>query len=197
MAVQPPALRKPYRLFINDRELAVPGGSPISVQEFLRRGKNPLVIAAQRDDRLSSPVQFVTSVTPFSLTPWTRTGLVNFSGTAVYEKSFTLPASYLRRRLILDLGRLSAVAEVWVNDQKAGTVVWKPYRLDITSSVRPGENRLKVIVTNTEANARAVGAQNPIWGGALLEHIDVCGLEGPVRIVPYVDTTVVLTPDSP
>jgi len=197
VAVQPPALRQPYRLFINDRELAVPGGSPISVQEFLRRGKNPLVIAAQRDDRLSSPVQFVTGVTPFSLTPWTRTGLVNFSGTAVYEKSFTLPASYLGRRLILDLGRLSAVAEVWVNEQKAGTVVWKPYRLDITSSVRPGENRLKVIVTNTEANARAVGAQNPIWGGALLEHIDVCGLEGPVRIVPYVDTTVVLTPDSP
>jgi hypothetical protein len=197
VAVKPPALRQPYWLFVNDREFPAPAEGPIDIQGLLRRGKNQLVIAAQRDDRLSSPVQFVTGVTPFALTPWTRTGLANFSGTAVYEKSFTMPESYRGRRLMLDLGRLSAVAEVWVNDQKAGTQVWRPYRLDITSSVRAGENRLKVIVTNTEANARAGGGENPMWGGSLLRNIDVCGLEGPVRIIPYIDSTVVLTADSP
>jgi hypothetical protein len=196
VAVKPLALRQPYRLFVNGREFPVAAGGSIDIQGMLRRERNELVIAAQPDDHLSFPIQFVTGVTPFALTPWTRTGLANYSGTAIYEKTFTIPESYRTRRLMLDLGRLSAVAEVWVNDQQAGTLPWRPYRLDITRSVRPGENRLKVIVTNTEANARAVGPLIPMLGGSLLGNIDVDGLEGPVRIIPYIDSKVILTADE-
>jgi hypothetical protein len=65
--------------------------------------------------------------------------------------------------------------------------VWRPYRLDITEFIKPGENQLKIRVTNTEANARAVGPSRRI-----LANIDVCGLEGPVEIVPYTEQTLVL-----
>ena len=79
-----------------------------------------LAVVAARDDRLTAPVEFVTGFTPFRLKPWTRTGLANFSGTAVYEREFTVPEPYAGKRLILDCGRVSSVAEVAVNGKAAG-----------------------------------------------------------------------------
>jgi hypothetical protein len=64
-----------------------------------------------------------------------------------------------------------------------------PYKLDITEFVKPGENHLKIRLTNTEANARAVGPSHQILG-----NIDVCGLEGPVEIVPYTQHVLTLKP---
>ncbi|MEA2262163.1 MAG: hypothetical protein QOJ51_4988 [Acidobacteriaceae bacterium] len=90
---------------------------------------------------------------------------------------------------MLDLGRVSSVADVFVNGQHAGTLVWRPYRLDISKLIKPGANKIKILVTNTEANQRAVGTSRHI-----LAAIDVCGLEGPVRIIPYIDQGVTLHP---
>jgi hypothetical protein len=186
-AIVPPALQGPYRMILNGQELAPAGGTPIDIRHLRGAEKNTLVIVSQEDDRLSSPVEFVSGTTPFSLEAWTKTALANFSGTAIYEKSFALPESYRGKRLVLDLGRVSSVAEVYVNGRNAGTLVWSPFKLDITEFTKPGENHLKIRLTNTEANARAVGPSHRI-----LSKIDVCGLEGPVEIVPYTEQTLTL-----
>jgi hypothetical protein len=182
VAVVPPALRQPCRMFLNGVDLKAEGGAPVDIRDRLRPGKNVFALAASRDDRLSRPVEFLTGFTPFRLKPWTRTGLVNFSGTAVYEKDFSVPETYDGKKLILDCGRLSSVVEVSVNGRHAGTAVWRPFRVDITNFVRHGSNHLSLRVTNTEANRRAVGTYRRI-----LKNIDVDGLEGPVVIVPYLD----------
>lgn len=83
----------------------------------------------------------------------------------------------------------SAVTEVFVNGPPTGTAVWRPFRVDITKLVKSGVNRLRILVTNTEANQRAVGTYHRI-----LKNIDVDGLEGPVEVVPYVDATVACRP---
>jgi hypothetical protein len=189
MAIVPPALQGPYRLFLNGVEPKPAGGTPIDIHPLRRAEKNTLVIAAREDDRLSSPVEFVSGTTPFSLQAWTKTALANFSGTAIYERSFTLPEAYRDKRLVLDLGRVSSVAEVEVNGHLAGTLVWSPFKLDITEFTKPGNNHLRIRLTNTEANARAVGPSHRI-----LSNINVCGLEGPVEIVPYTDQTLALKP---
>ncbi|MGC9994362.1 MAG: glycosyl hydrolase [Terriglobia bacterium] len=186
-AVAPPAFHGPYRLILNGVELKPSGGSPVDIRPLRRTDKNTLAIVARADDRLSSPVEFVSGTTPFALVSWTKTPLANFSGAAIYEKSVLVPDSYQGKKLILDLGRVSSVAEVYVNGRPAGTLVWRPYKLDITEFIKPGENQLKIRVTNTEANARAVGPSHRI-----LANIDVCGLEGPVEIVPYTEQTLVL-----
>jgi len=191
-AVAPPALEGPYRLMLNEVELKPSGGAPIDIRQMLRPDKNVLVIVARKEDRLSTPVEFVSGATPFALQAWTKTPLANFSGTAIYEKSFTLPEAYRGKKLVLDLGRVSSVAEVEVNGRQAGTLVWSPYKLDIAEFVRPGENHLKIRLTNTEANARAVGPSHRI-----MANIDVCGLEGPVEVVPYVEQTLTLEPFKP
>ncbi len=174
-----------YHLFINGLDLYGRDGEAVDIAAFLTAENNVLAVVADRDDRLTAPVEFLTGFTPFGLKRWTRTGLANFSGTAVYEKDFTMPEAYAEKRLFLDCGRVSSVAEVSVNGKAAGTAVWRPYRFDITDLVRPGTNRLTIRVTNTEANRRAVGTYRRI-----LKNIDVCGLEGPVKIVPYLDTVI-------
>jgi hypothetical protein len=186
-ALVPPAFHGPYRLILNGVELKPSGGSPMDIRPLRSADKNTLTIVARADDRLSSPVEFVSGSTPFALESLTKTPLANFSGTAIYEKSFVVPDSYRGKKLVLDLGRVSSVAEVYVNGRQAGTLVWQPYKLDITEFIKPGENQLKIRVTNTEANARAVGPSHRI-----LANIDVCGLEGPVEIVPYTEQTLVL-----
>jgi hypothetical protein len=189
-AVLPPALEEPYRIFLNGQRLESKGDTLINFEKLLRPEKNVLIIAANSKNRLSSPVRFVSGTTPFLLQSWTRTGLANFSGSAIYEKSVSLPQSFRGKRHILDLGRVSSVAEVQVNGRDAGTLVWRPYRLDITEFLHPGENHLRIRITNTEANARAVGGSHNI-----LPNIDLCGLEGPVQILSYVEQILTLRPE--
>jgi hypothetical protein len=90
---------------------------------------------------------------------------------------------------MLDLGRVSSVADVFVNGEHAGDLVWSPYQLDISKLIKPGENEIKILVTNTEANARAVGTWHHI-----LPAIDISGMEGPVQLIPYVDRFLTLHP---
>jgi hypothetical protein len=52
------------------------------------------ILIASDNDPLVAPIQFVSGETDFVLKPWTKTGLANFSGTAVYEKHFTLPRDW-------------------------------------------------------------------------------------------------------
>jgi hypothetical protein len=84
---------------------------------------------------------------------------------------------------------VSSAADVFINGQHAGTLVWRPYQLDISKLIKPGSNEIKILVTNTEANGRAVGTSRHI-----LAAIDICGMEGPVRIIPYMDQIVTLHP---
>jgi hypothetical protein len=189
VAVVPPVFHGPYQMLLNGQDVNSRDGAPIDIRGSLLTEKNTLVIVASKDDPLVSPVQFVTGATPFSLQSWTHTGLANFSGTAIYTKTFSLPDTFRDKRVMLDLGRVSSVADVFVNGEHAGTLVWRPYQLDISKLVKPGENEIKILVTNTEANQRAVGTWRHI-----LTAIDIDGMEGPVQLTPYLDRVLTLHP---
>ena len=88
-------------------------------------------------------------------------GVRYFSGTATYVKTFDLSAELAPRggtALYLDLGRMKNVAQVIVNGKDLG-VLWKPpFRVDVSSAVKPGANTLEVRVTNLWPN-RLIGDQ--------------------------------------
>lgn len=189
VAIVPPDLHSSYKMMINGHDVSSKGKDPVDIRRFLNSRKNTLVIIAHSGDLLDSSVQFVTGATTFSLQPWTHTGLANFSGTAIYTNTFIVPESFLHERILIDLGRVSSVADVYVNGKHAGTLVWQPYQLDISQFIKPGQNQLKIIVTDTEANGRAVGTSHSI-----LSAIDICGLEGPVQLIPYMNRVVTLHP---
>ncbi len=96
-----------------------------------------------------------------------------FSGTATYEKTFTVPADRKAegRRLLLDLGDVQNLARVRLNGKDLG-VLWKaPYVIDITAHAAVGVNRLVIEVTNTWYNRLAGDVGKPAeqrvtWAGA-------------------------------
>jgi hypothetical protein len=133
-----------------------------------------------------------------SLVSWpTRSepGIKFYSGTATYEKTFSLNDLKLKTqnsRLILDLGNVRELAEVKVNGQSCGTIWCPPWRVDVTDAVKPGENKLQIEVVNfwpnriigdaslpeaqclTRTNIRKLTAKTPL---------EEAGLLGPVQLL--------------
>jgi len=84
---------------------------------------------------------------------WSRIdGLTSYSGGAWYRRNINLSADEAAGEVILDLGKVVASAEVRVNGQPAGIRVAGPWRFDLTGRIKPGQNRLEVLVYNTLAN---------------------------------------------
>ncbi|MGA0559239.1 glycosyl hydrolase [Larkinella sp. VNQ87] len=98
------------------------------------------------------------SVTLPKLISWTEStepGIKYFSGIGTYEKTFrfSTPVNTSRNeRVFLDLGKISELADVWLNGQHLGIAWAEPYRFDITTFVKTGDNTLKVEIANTWSN---------------------------------------------
>ncbi len=81
-----------------------------------------------------------------------------FSGTAVYSKTFELPAGYRAegQKLYLDLGEVQKIGRVKVNGIECPDVWKPPYKVEVTNLLITGMNRIEIEVTNTWTN-RLVG----------------------------------------
>ncbi len=101
------------------------------------------------------------SVQMANLTSWTDSsvdGVKYFSGTATYSKTVQAPTIWFRpgQHVWIDLGTVRDIAEVKVNGKSAGMVWAPPYRVDVTSALKPGANKLEIEVTNEWTN-RIIG----------------------------------------
>lgn len=83
-------------------------------------------------------------------------GIRYYSGTAIYETTFTAARAQEGQVAMLDLGEVADVARVFVNDEEVGVLWTPPFRVDITPSIREGRNRLVVHVANRWVN-RLIG----------------------------------------
>jgi hypothetical protein len=95
------------------------------------------------------------------LTSWSDhadEGVRYFSGKATYLKKITIPAVMVRsdRQLFLDLGEVEVMARVKLNGKELGILWKKPFRMDITSAARVGENSVELTVVNLWPN-RLIG----------------------------------------
>ncbi len=177
-APPPPAPQKVLK------QIAVPGPFRFRIEETLKRPHLAWNFT-QEQDGWKSTTQPVKAPETIPAGDWSLHGLAAFSGIGHYETDFTLDALPEGARLVLDLGRVAVSAEVFVNDARAGLVVFDPYRIDITRHVHPGRNRLRVAVANTLANyysqfKELLNAPNSA-GGVTLEQ-RVSGLLGPVTL---------------
>jgi hypothetical protein len=134
------------------------------------------------------------------LTNWskhTNPGIKYYSGTAAYSKTFTWDnADNIQSRFWLDLGRVANIAEVRLNNISCGIAWTSPYRVEITSALKPGQNKLVINVTNTWANRltgdRMVpGNERVTWTTAPYRIEDrplpESGLQGPVSLIQKVN----------
>ncbi len=107
---------------------------------------------------------------------WAKAGVLeHYSGGAWYRKTVSLTEEQTRGRVLLNLGNVVATAEVHVNGTQAGLRLTPPWTVDISHCVKPGENRLEILVYNTLSNH--YGTIPTHYRGA-----NVSGLLGPVTI---------------
>jgi hypothetical protein len=105
------------------------------------------------------------SITLNKLISWPESedkGVKYFSGRAIYTKSVDVRPEWIGKgkHLWLDLGEVRNLAQIEVNGKSLGIVWHTPYKVDISSAVKPGPNQLVVKVTNAWVN-RLIGDQQP------------------------------------
>jgi alpha-L-rhamnosidase len=136
------------------------------------------------------------SITVDSLASWSQSsdpGVKYFSGIGTYTKTLQAPADWFKNgaHLWIDLGDVKNLAEVTVNGKSLGVVWHAPYRVDVTSALKPGANEISVKVVNAWVN-RLIGDQQP--GATKYTFADVkpykasspllpSGLLGPVAVI--------------
>ena len=89
------------------------------------------------------------------LTPgdWSKFGVLEtYSGGAWYRKSLALTADQAAKAAVLDLGNVVSSAELHVNGQLVGIKTAPPWTFDLTGLLKPGNNRIEVLVCNTLSN---------------------------------------------
>ena len=84
---------------------------------------------------------------------WSKgSALECYSGGAWYRRTVILGPQQVHGRVLLNLGKVVATAEVHVNGREVGICVAPPWTVDISDAVRAGENRIEILVYNTLAN---------------------------------------------
>ena len=113
----------------------------------------------QKDRGAPATATFDTLV---SFTENADAGIKYFSGTASYTKIITAPKKWFKKgaQLQLDLGDVKNIAEVQVNGKSAGILWKKPFFINITNALQPGNNKLGIKVTNLWVN-RLIGDTQP------------------------------------
>jgi hypothetical protein len=116
------------------------------------------------DPKWGGPAMPVTFAT---LEDWTKRpepGIKYFSGTAVYAKTFDLPeleSGHRPSAIFLELGKVHALAEVWLNGKNLGVVWTAPWHVNISPAVKTRRNKLEIRVTNVWANRLIGDEQQP------------------------------------
>lgn len=106
----------------------------------------------------SEPVAFE------SLTDWTKHAderIRHYSGTAVYQNTFTWKQKNKQSQYLLQLNLLNSVAEVIINGHSAGYVWCSPWEVDITKHLRKGKNHIEIRVANSWMNRLTADASLP------------------------------------
>lgn len=85
-----------------------------------------------------------------------------FSGSGTYLKTIDVKTDWLKKgtQVWMDLGDVKNLAEVAVNGKPLGILWHAPYRVDVSSALKPGANEVSIKVTNSWVN-RLIGDQQP------------------------------------
>lgn len=104
------------------------------------------------DENGFKSIEHADETIPVCLGDWSYLIGSAYSGSGVYETSFTLPCEKVGKDGEIDLGDVHFSACVYLNDKPLGTALMPPYRFKIPEGILGKTNKLKVIVTNTSAN---------------------------------------------
>ncbi|MEU7472126.1 glycosyl hydrolase [Streptomyces sp. NPDC044984] len=127
------------------------------------------------------------SVVLDTLLPWSRIPeLADSAGVGTYRTTVVLPDDWTSSHgAVLDLGQVSDTFRVTVNGRSSGPADRLCPVIDVGPLLRRGENTLEIEVATPLVNRLRTTRPEVFGGVARQDH----GLVGPVRLVPYAQTT--------
>ena len=167
-----------HRLFLNGKEVTDKGKRSfldaeireVDIYPYVKPGENLIavqLIVQRRTDGLLDMLKvtgdfglsekggvcsIVKAAKTINAGDWCLQDYPYYSGTVIYSVSLNIPDEYCHDKLFLDVNCGEDVLELEVNESDSIIVPWHPYRVDISSLVKPGENRFRLKVTNTLIN---------------------------------------------
>lgn len=114
-----------------------------------------------------------------------------YSGKTLYESTFNIGQD-IPENLYIDLGKVMVIGKVKINGQFAGGVWTKPYRLNISKFVKPGENTIEVETVNNWKNRLIKDSSLPenrrlTWTNqqnySPSDTLQCSGIIGPVKLI--------------
>jgi hypothetical protein len=107
-------------------------------------------------------------------------GIKYYSGIGIYKKTFNI-SNIESKKYYLDLGEVNDIARVKLNGKDMGVIWCAPWRIDISSALKEGENKLEIEVANRWINrllgdksepeeyTRTVKFENGLMGGKVFK----------------------------
>lgn len=90
--------------------------------------------------------------TQMGLGDWAEWGYPFYSGTVRYHCHLNVPETFRQRRIQMELTALAGSAEISVDGEKQGTILWRPYVLDVPALHHPGPHHIEIAISNSLAN---------------------------------------------
>ena len=127
-----------------------------------------------------------------SLTEFDNKAIQHYSGTVSYTKEIEIDD--LEKNMILDLGQVANIAELWCNGKKVGTRWAPPYKFEVGNVFKKGNNKIEIKVTNTWRNQLIFDntrdkSEKKTWTTSPPKkeetELDVSGLVGPIILKQY------------
>lgn len=120
------------------------------------------------------------------LASWYTYGLQQYTGFLEYETGITLENT--ASAVSIDLGEVKYMAEVFVNGKSVGARLWAPFKFDLSGTLKPGENKIRVRVGNLIANEMWMKedmGKLRTWGWQGMPDLNQydAGLVGPVKLI--------------
>ena len=177
-----------YVLYVNGVELAKCLGSPersgpIDISKTVTGSGDVAAIETTSHAGpagLRSPLRVICGPARVDrLESWSAWNLPWYSGRVLYRTLMEVSDTESMPRRFLDLGEVQHYVEVWLNGRLVDTLLWPPYRVELTKQLKKGDNDLVLIVSNSLANRFAWD----IWGTRGAGTPEPSGLLGPVTLL--------------
>ncbi len=81
-------------------------------------------------------------------------GLLNYVGSAWYERDFYIPEELKGKKILFRIGSADYSSKVWINNKLVGenNLGFLPFEFEITNFVEPGKENKVVVLVNNELN---------------------------------------------
>jgi len=141
----------------------------IPISNWIQNGENAIELSADWDDKIEIEAVYIIGNFKVVTEDQRNFTIVRaedlklsenlvFDGFPIYVGKVDISSSFELKsdnpgRCVVNFDKMEAtVSEIWINENIAGQILWKPYEIDITPYIKKGTNTIRIRLVNTLHN---------------------------------------------